>query len=249
MNIRPSLSPNVSFRGENSIPEEKNILFNSEKSKVRAVLDWFCTELKDKNGATITHDVLCLADECKNKIDITKADIENLDFSKIGLAKFKTPLTRLDKAMFHGPNVHGAFIASCYLINTKRSKDIPEERKTPLIINSIINASLSVAASYSIMGMTKGLKDSFVTKVFNEAKKMPYDKSLLSKMPDHAGFVYNIFISCLLFRYITPVIATPMADKVNKFLIKHNLIKTAKPEPTPITAQAINSDWFKKLNK
>lgn len=45
------------------------------------------------------------------------------------------------------------------------------------------------------------------------------------------GLMMGLFAFTFVFRYLGPVIATPVADKVNKFLIKHNIIKDPNVKP------------------
>ncbi|MEW5822481.1 MAG: hypothetical protein AB1782_19965, partial [Cyanobacteriota bacterium] len=113
------------------------------------------------------------------------------------------------------------WISAFYVINNLQSKKIPKERKIPLLINDIIVCTFSTAAGLTVaklfdamqIGMIENMK-----KIVTNPEKQALLKGGIKQMMAIAAFT-------LVFRYLGPVIATPLADKVTKFLIKHNLIE------------------------
>ncbi|MEW5822185.1 MAG: hypothetical protein AB1782_18465 [Cyanobacteriota bacterium] len=118
------------------------------------------------------------------------------------------------------------WISAFYVINNLKSDKIPKERKTPLLINDIIVCTISTIAGMTVaklfdamqIGMVENMK-----KVVTSADKQALLKGGIKQMMAIAAFT-------LVFRFLGPVIATPLADKVNSFLIKHKLIKDPRSD-------------------
>lgn len=78
----------------------------------------------------------------------------------------------------------------------------------------------------------------------------------ISTLKGGIGLMMSLFAFTFVFRYLGPVVATPSADKVNKFLIKHKIISDPKKkdnEPkqetnTSVSFDSNRSDYLKVLN-
>jgi len=121
----------------------------------------------------------------------------------------------------HLPAVFGLWISGFYIQNTIRSKAIPEERKTPLVINTLFTGAVGAAGGYAINGA--------VTK-FADALTPRFEKFIAShpeKEVFKTGFkaIVKAISFTFAFRYLAPVLATPVADVVNKYLIRNKMIK------------------------
>lgn len=146
----------------------------------------------------------------------------------------------------HLPNALAVYITGIQGINIIKSKDIPKERKTPLFINLLFGSVFSLTGSYMLCNSIQNFKNSVIDKFedvinFKEKKisnnlaqkirRIYYtEKNILNidkvnKMKGGLNAAVPIIIAALMFRFIGPVIATPVADKVNNFLIKKGYIK------------------------
>jgi hypothetical protein len=102
------------------------------------------------------------------------------------------------------------------------SDDMPKKRRIPLALNNIINCLISLTGGLIIAKHSKKLTDIFVKRaevVF--AKK---GKEYQEQVANGIKTAIPMAITAFLFKYIGQVIATPITDKVNKFLIKKGLI-------------------------
>lgn len=102
-----------------------------------------------------------------------------------------------------------------------KDKEMPKERKIPLVLNNIINCILSVGL---FLLMSKSSKK-FVNKTLERANVLYANNPNKTKLINGIKTAVPFVVSAFLFKYIGPVAATPLADKANKFLIKKGLVK------------------------
>lgn len=184
-----------------ALKDGEKYLFNPD-GKFGRFLKWITCPLKNKDGS----------DKLMDVFNVEKGVVE------------KHVKTRYDALNFHLPNVHGAFISTLYIINAKMSKDIPEERKPTLILNNAINGILAISATYAFIGVTNKMRAKFIKNVVRASQEM-FSGSDLNKMARGAGLLSRLLIASIIFRYLTPVFATPLADRATKLLVKKGLIK------------------------
>lgn len=98
--------------------------------------------------------------------------------------------------------------------------EMPKERRIPLSLNNIINCIISFAGG--LLMMTKPYNN-FMKKMTERAAviyKSENEKTLVKGMKIAVPFI----VATMLYKYAGPVIATPLADKANKFLVKHGWV-------------------------
>jgi len=119
------------------------------------------------------------------------------------------------------PSVTGVWISGFYIMNTVNSKKIEEKRKPALILNIAINTLIGVIGGHFLSDAIYKLKDKAVKK-FEEVVTdiSPEKKKILIK---GLGSSVPLFAFTVMFRVIGPIIATPLAEVGNKFLIKHGI--------------------------
>lgn len=125
----------------------------------------------------------------------------------------------------HLPAIEGLWISLFYVINTMKSKGIPKERKAPLAINSVLTGIFGATGGYLLT------KQIFKLSAFMQKRAAVIyqtDPAKLEIILKGLKAVVPLFAFTFVFRYLGPVIATPLADKANKYLIKHKLIKDPK---------------------
>lgn len=111
------------------------------------------------------------------------------------------------------------------------SDDIPKKRRIPLALNNIINCAISLAGFLLITKHTDKLRDKFAQRakeIFKGEKQEKMINGVKSGLP--------ILVTALLYKYIGQVIATPITDKVNKYLVKKGVIDYSKDEKRDIYA-------------
>lgn len=97
-----------------------------------------------------------------------------------------------------------------------KSKDMPKERKIPLILNLANNDVIALVGG----ALLNKPADKFLEKMMERANVIYKDN------PNKAIFINGMktavpfFVTAVLFKYIGPVLATPLADKCNRFLVK-----------------------------
>lgn len=135
-------------------------------------------------------------------------------------------VTNFYRVKKHAPAAIGAWFAAFYVLNTLKSKEIPPERKTPLAINTVINDLFGMTFGYVLNNGIEKFMNA-MQPVFEEAiKDKKYKYALEQQKTLLQGFkaIVPLFAFTFSLRFMAPVMATPLADKVNKFLIKHNII-------------------------
>lgn len=136
----------------------------------------------------------------------------------------KNTKTSFDKLQKHWPTAFMLLTAGAgqtYVIY--KSDDMPKKRRIPLIINNIITCSLSVLGAILIDKRTEKLKNKFIERagvLFKDKEKELMQNGIKVTVP--------LLISSLLYKYIGPVLATPITDKVNKFMEKHKMVDYSK---------------------
>lgn len=142
-----------------------------------------------------------------------------MDSSKVQKLANKFQNTSIEN---HVMAASGTIVSSFYVINTIKSKKIPEERKQPLIYNSIISWALSTAGGYSIDKLLNNSLNKFQEKFKTINKNDPnIDKQLRG-----LKIVKSAMIFGMMYRWVTPWISTMLAEKVwNKKLNKTNTNK------------------------
>lgn len=100
-------------------------------------------------------------------------------------------------------------------------KDMPKERRIPLVLNNIINCAISVGL---FLLMSKSSKK-FVNKTLERANVLYANNPNKTKLINGINTAVPFVVSAFLFKYIGPVAATPLADKANKFLVKKGIVK------------------------
>lgn len=103
------------------------------------------------------------------------------------------------------------------------SDDMPKKRRIPLALNNTINCIISLAGGIITDKYVDKLTDTFVKRA--EATLVCKEKEQVIK---GIGRGIPILVSGLLYKYIGPVLATPLTDKVNKFLEKHKMVDYSK---------------------
>lgn len=154
--------------------------------------------------------------------------------SIVGIDKEELVLPKLNTLKAHLPGILGLWLTAFYANSIIKNKDIPKERKTPLFINNIICGVIGVISGYTITSGMNKFKQHFIPR-FEEVMKKQGEEA--GRIKDLKGAMSHSLIPLVAFtvgfRYLGPVVATPLANTINNFLIKHKLIqdpKAAKPK-------------------
>ena len=153
--------------------------------------------------------------------EITLTTIEN----GIKITK-QEQIPNLKRLKTHLSAVFAAWFGILYNFCIYNEKGIPKERKNTLVINSTITTTLGIVIGYALDKMIDKPMNRWGDK-FEKILDETYGKNSEKKVVILKGFRSMIPMLAFVFacRFIAPVIATPMADKVSKYLVKQKLIK------------------------
>lgn len=121
----------------------------------------------------------------------------------------------------HLPGLMGVWMTSFYAVNNLKSDKIPRERKIPLLINDMICCAFGTGGGYLLSSGIFRFKDALM-KRFSEVVKTNAKSPVLMK---GMSSIVPLLAFTFMFRYIGPVFAVPLADKITKGLIKAGVIK------------------------
>jgi|GEM_PF-5342403 len=138
------------------------------------------------------------------------------------LNKDNKPITNLQTLKKILPPVAVAWYTGFYIVNTATSKKIPEERKPIFITNHILTGILGIAGGYVL---SDGI-DRFSKTLINRFEKINTQISEKNIVIKGLNSMVPLFAYVFTVRFLAPIIATPLADKVYNFLVKNNLLKT-----------------------
>ena len=105
-------------------------------------------------------------------------------------------------------------LTGSFIHRTKKSKEIKEERKNPLIYNSIIGTTASILGGYTIDKAVQAGSKNFIKK-FSELNK---NDPKLPKYIEGINILRPTLIFAGLYYGILPLISTYLADKTDKFI-------------------------------
>lgn len=129
-------------------------------------------------------------------------------------------MTKLEKVQKYYPTIFALFVGIMQGTFLYSSKNMPKERKIPLVLNIANNDAIALIGGVLISKPT----DKFLTKMINRAnviyEKDPKKLIYLNGIKTAAPF----FITAVLFKYVGAVLATPLADKMNKYLVKKGIV-------------------------
>lgn len=107
-----------------------------------------------------------------------------------------------------------------------QSKDMPKKRRVPLIIDIIANGVIGLSIAFLTKKPINKLIDKSVKRANVLYANSEHKESLINGMKTAIPFLTTI----LTFKYVASVLATPAADKVNKFLIKKGWVDYSKED-------------------
>lgn len=142
---------------------------------------------------------------------LTKAEVEKYGMKVFDRDKSGKILSKWDNDFFASnlPQIAALFGSSLYIFNTIRNKEIDPERKPTLCTNMAIVALFSLLATKAI--------DRVATPIFDALKKT-HSRLMDNKLNyDHEAAwkcARQLLTVTFAFRYLGPVLATPLADKV-----------------------------------
>jgi len=103
------------------------------------------------------------------------------------------------------------------------SDDMPKKRRIPLALNNVITCAISLLGVL----VTDRYTDKLMNKFANRAKVI-FKNEKQERMVNGIKTGMPILVSALLYKYIGQVLATPLADKVNKYLVKKEMVDYSK---------------------
>jgi len=139
----------------------------------------------------------------------------------------KKLITNYDKVQKYYPLAFSVWVGIMQSFLTYKSKDMPKERKVPLAINIGIGDVLGLTGSLLVNNSV----NNFTQRVQNRLEKLPIEEKEKLHLKNGVKTAIPFFISAFMFKYAAQVIATPLANTVNKYLEKKGIIKYSKKDP------------------
>lgn len=110
------------------------------------------------------------------------------------------------------------------------SDDMPKERRIPMALNNVINCVISFVGGLAVDKYFEKLK----YQLMDRAKLLIKDEKRAKTMINGIDTAVPVLVSAFLYKYIGQVIATPVTDKVNKYMIKHGMVDYSEKKQTEI---------------
>lgn len=104
------------------------------------------------------------------------------------------------------------------------SDDMPKERRIPMALNNVINCAISFLGGLAVDNYFEKLK----YQLMDRAKLLIKDEKQAKTIINGIDTAVPVLISAFLYKYLGQVLATPVTDKVNKFLVNHKMVDYSK---------------------
>lgn len=115
---------------------------------------------------------------------------------------------------------YSALLQTNHIINIKKNKQMPEERKETLIVNNALAFVLPTIGAFTI---DKSLNRS-IDRFQKYAEKTRNNTKFNEKQAGGLKALKSVFIFSMMYKYFATIVTTPMADKVTDFLRDEGLI-------------------------
>lgn len=167
------------------------------------ILDWF---FKKENKSSVTTEN-GLIFKGKNSDKFSKLIGKTMDNKRVQDFSVKNADSNFP---MHINALKDALTTGVFVAGLGRSKKIEEDRKNPLIYNSIIATTLSIISGYVIDSATKKSADRFIRN-FTEANKLDPN---LKKYIDGFRIAKPVIILGITYYLIIPLLSTFFADRI-----------------------------------
>lgn len=158
----------------------------------------------------------------------------------------------LDENFYTHLSVASSIVLSgFYMLNTYKNKDIKQDQKTPLMINQGLVAAVSAFGTYAINGFLNESVDNLMNAFESEVKVVLSEENLKKTYTDpkkYAEFIekkhnqisqlsnfgkglkiiQSMLVFSVIYRFISPVFVTPLANRISASLKENNQEKTEK---------------------
>ena len=108
-------------------------------------------------------------------------------------------------------------LTSSFAYQTNRSKKIKENRKKALIYNNVISTAITILGGYATDNLIKKRTAKFIEKF----KQINAGNPKLPKYVEGLNILRPALIFAGIYYCILPIFSTYMAEKVDKFIVKH----------------------------
>lgn len=140
-------------------------------------------------------------------------------------------VSNYDRLQKFYPTIHmiiGVGVQTAFIY---KSEEMPKKRRIPLTLNNIIGGIIAIIGGLAIDKPTNKLVEKMVQRA-----KVLYPLENQTVMLNGIKTAIPYIIPALMFKYVGAVLATPLADKANNYLIKKGLVDYSNKD----TAATIN---------
>ena len=109
-----------------------------------------------------------------------------------------------------------ALISGTYMIRTAKNKKIPKDQKPAMLINDALVWGFSTTCTYLLDSKLNNLAEKTIDKFVKANKGSTH---VMEHLDDYVKGIKNIkslVIAGFIYRYVGPVIMTPLANKISK---------------------------------
>lgn len=117
-------------------------------------------------------------------------------------------------------------LSSFYMISTAKNKDMKKEQKMPLIVNQGLVFLISAAGTFFLDKIIKDKVKEFTTEFKRISKSA--DPKKIERITKGISEAQTIIVFGLIYRFIAPVVITPIANKVSQIIKKNRDAKKAE---------------------
>ena len=132
-----------------------------------------------------------------------------------------------------------ALISGTYMIRTLKNKKIDKEQKPAMLINDALVWGFSTASTYLLDNKLNNLTEKTIDRFVKVNKS---NHHVMDHLDDYVKGIKNIksiVVAGFIYRYVGPVLMTPIANKISKALVGKGKDKDAQApkSPEPIKTQ------------
>lgn len=140
---------------------------------------------------------------------------------KEGFQKFVKEFSKSDKSFTNIMIAESIILSGFYMINTLTNKKIKKEQKPQMLINDTMTLAVSAGGAYFFDDKVTKVVNDFTDKFMKKNGAFYSIEENASNFKDGMRKIKTLVIFGLIYRYLGPVLITPLANKISsKFFNK-----------------------------
>ena len=141
---------------------------------------------------------------------------------KDGFQKFVKGFSKSDKSFTNIMIAESIILSGFYMINTLTNKKIKKEQKPQMLINDTLTLGVSAGGAYFLDDKVTKCIDKFSDNFMKKHGAFYSDQMNKGNFKDGMKKIKTLVIFGLIYRYLGPVLITPLANKLSSKLFNKN---------------------------